>query len=546
LLLYHPVADQIAWIRVIFCSGPRQVVNALTLWSVFEAKLSSDENDVGSSIVQFFKNIAILAEEDHQQAVVLSGMVFTLIIWVFAALSLLLAVLFYIFFLWHYIPNHDGGLSGYCERKINSRLTKIVSVKVNKAIADEERRKQKAIQKAAKKGEKPGAIGREATLPTLFNSTDDDKFSGMPPLDRHDTMATLPVYDSRPNTPGGYQPSLPDVELTSLDQKRPYPSRSATESSAFSNASYSSKTPLIGGASDMGYGRAGSPAPSLPPLETNGFAPPRRTNTGESNGSNWSRGTPQPGRMYGDGPMGPPRNLTGTPAMQSPTQYDGPNGQTPVFSPVSERRGTPGMNGSVGGYGRPIMSEFNGRSTPASSMGRRTPFAPGSEVGRASPAPGSIMGRNSPAPFQEFNRGTPAPSSVMGRNSPAPFQEFNRGTPAPSARVNSPMNPNAAERSYTPFNPAMRSASTTPAPSSNVGYQPYRNFTEPVPERQDSEDYFNAGGRQTPVVRSGTPQALADIYGSSTEVEAGRAPSRAANNSPAPGFQAYRPDNYRH
>src|ERR1700712_3007296 len=135
--LYLHMLTITAWIRIIFCQGPRQVINALTLYSVFKARLDpTDATDVGSTLLGFFKNIGILAGQEHQQAVILSGMTFTLVIWIFGALSLILAMIFYVLFLWHYIPNADGGLSGYCERKINQRLSKIVSVKVNKAIEE--------------------------------------------------------------------------------------------------------------------------------------------------------------------------------------------------------------------------------------------------------------------------------------------------------------------------------------------------------------------------------------------------------------------------
>ena len=439
----------IAWIRIIFCQGPRQVVNALTLYSVFKAKLDPTQAaDVGSTILTFFKNIGILAQEEHQQAVILSGMLFTLIIWIFAALSLILATLFYVLFLWHYIPNRDGGLSGYCERKINGRLSKIVSVKVNKAIEEEERKRQKADAKAAKKGEKP-TYGRQATLPTLFDAKD-DKLPNMPMLNRNDTMTTLPAYSSRPGTPSG-QPTLPAFELDQLDQKRPLPSRSVTGSSAMSNTSFASNAPLMGNASDMGYGRSGSPAPSLPPLDTNGFPiAPQRTMTGSSNNSQWNRGPPSgpprmPSAMSGDN-----RGYT-----QSPVSYmDSPSGRSPPGISTLNGGGVPRSplrQDSVDSYGRPLpraVGELSGRSNtpagPAPSMGRRTPF----DQGRNSPAPGSEYGRSSPAPG-------------MGPRSPA----------------------NGA---YTPYNPSMRSASSATGPASTPAPQ-YRNMTDP-----------GMGGRSTP------------------------------------------------
>ena len=45
----------VAWIRIIFCQGPRQFVNALTLYSVFKAKLDPTEaSGVGSTLLTFF------------------------------------------------------------------------------------------------------------------------------------------------------------------------------------------------------------------------------------------------------------------------------------------------------------------------------------------------------------------------------------------------------------------------------------------------------------------------------------------------------------
>lgn len=395
-------------------------------------------------------------------------MVFTLVIWVFGALSLILATLFYIFFLWHYIPNADGGLLGYCERKVSKRLSKIVSVKVNKAIAKEEERRLRADAKALKKGEKP-APGRQATLPVFLDSkSSDDKLPQMPVLNRNDTMTTLPLYSSRPGTPSD-QPQMPAFELDELGRKRPFPNRTVTDDST---ASYASNAPLIGNASDMGYGRSGSPAPSvpsLPPLDTNRYPGPQRTMTGNTNNSQF-RGSPGPPRMpsamgdrgytqspvsYNDGrgPLGPPR----MPSAMADRAYS----ESPVS--YTDGRGTPSSQTSVNTFGRPMPQAVadlrsNTPSGPPPSMGRRTPFDP-YNGSNPSPAPPSDYGRNSPAP----GRSSPAP----GRNSPAP---------PPGA--------------YQPFNPNLRSASAAPTSNPNNPNQapaPYRNMTDP--------DYF---GRQAP------------------------------------------------
>ncbi len=442
----------------------------------------------------FFKKIGILASQQHQQAVILSGMVFTLVIWIFGALSLLLALLFYLLFLWHAIPNADGGLSGYCERKVNRSLAKIVSEKVNKAIEDEERRRIKADIKATKKGEK--LQGRQATLPTLFDPKTDDKLPQMPMLNRNDTMATLPAYSSRPGTPSG-QPTLPAFELDSLDQKRPFASRTVTGSSAMSTTSFGSNAPLVGNASDMGYGRSGSPAPSLPPLDTNGYPlPPQRSLTGNSNVGTSNRTPP-------GGPPRMPSAMGDRGYTSSPVSYN--DGESPSGS-------RPGFAGQVDSYGRPVpraVNELSGRSTtpagPAPSLGRRTPFDPEMNRSNTPGGPAPSMGRRTP-----FDQNYPG-----GRSSPAPISpsDYGRNSPAPNAMgrgSNSPI-----DGGYQSYNPNMRSASAAPrGPLPNPNYPPstrsepqYRNITDPGPRGSPpGGDYFS-NANAPPIPRTGTAQS---------------------------------------
>lgn len=528
-LLITSLLTFIAWIRVVFCQGPRQVINALTLYSVFQAKLDPTESDdVGDALLTFFKNVGILAEQQHQQAVILSGMIFTLVVWIFSALSLVLAILFYLLFLWHYIPNQDGGLTGFCERKINGRLTKIVSAKVNKAIEEEERKRAKADQKAAKKGEKIG--GRQATLPTLFDSNDGDKLPDMPMLNRADTMATLPQYTSRPGTPSGHIPQTATFELEKLDQKRPPLGRFGT------GTSYSSNAPLVNNAGEMGR------LPDLPPLDTDlPFSGPQRTNTGGSQGSQWQRGSPQ------GLPQGPPRMPS---AM-------GDRGFTASPFSYADGRNTPGFPGAqrqntMDSYGRQIPRSHTPMGPgPAPSMGRRTPFDPamqnppnrmmspasefGSGYGRQTPFNPSLQnqGRSSPGPGPEFGgprslfnfndqgRSSPAPGSEFGgprslfnyndqgRSSPAPGSEFGRRTPFDPSLQNdrqfsqSPSNmgqgygqnprrpPPTSQGGYKAFNPSSMSSnsiSTIDQREQNGGFDfgtlspaQVRNFPEPIP-----------------------------------------------------------------
>lgn len=247
----------LAWLRIVFAEGPRQVINALTLYSVLNAKLipvgHNAAKDGHSPVAQFFLNVSILAGQDRQQAVVLLGMLYTLIIWVISAFSLIMAVLFYLLFLWHHIPSADGTLSKYCKRKIEKRLHKIVMATVNKALDKQD------MKRAANDLAKPGFLGtatndvkRQPTLPNM----DDENLS----MSRRTTQSDFVPFPSRPSISSGIGrapsplrgPTLPDVGVF---PKRPdIPSRQTTQSSVNSNTSHASNVPLLSSTGDMGYG----------------------------------------------------------------------------------------------------------------------------------------------------------------------------------------------------------------------------------------------------------------------------------------------------
>ncbi|KAJ6437746.1 LOW QUALITY PROTEIN: pheromone-regulated membrane protein [Purpureocillium lavendulum] len=405
------------------CSGPRQVVNALTLRSVYVAKLNPGKDSVEGSIVGFFDKIKQLAEEDYQQAVILSGMCFTLVIWVFSALYLLSAILFYVFFLFHWIPRDDGGLTGYCERKVNKRLTSIVTTKVNKALAKSQAKREKADALAMRNGEKPH-LERAATLPVLpdVGPGKEDSLPQMPMLGRNETTTTLPAYTSRPGTPNSF-------ELTAMDQKRPLPSRSGT------SGSYSSRAPLIGGAADMGYGRA-SPEPRLPDLDFGPVAP-LRTATANS----------QRYRPYGPG-TGSIRNFTATPAPM-----DG-------YGPPTDGFAAPG--GGFGPTRTPTAHSMNAYGDPPARYDAYNPGRQDTYDGRASPAP-------------TYRTGTPAARPPMGPGpGPGPMRSLTGQVPPRSAppqrNMTAPVRPGD-------FEPPARTGTSQSArpPGQGTPWQGYEN-----------------------------------------------------------------------
>lgn len=250
-----------AWLRIVFAEGPRQVINALTLYSVMQADLvPTGEHKVTKGhtpISQFFINIQILANHNKQQAAILFGMLFTLVIWVLYALGLLIAVLFYFLFLLNHIPSKDNGLSNYCRRKIDSRLQKIVGLKVNKALAKANTNRMLHEFNAVKRGA-PGQVKRQPTLPMLDTDLNYKAHDMLPPLRR----ATDTTYSSfrTGHSPRSGIPGSRDGESAILDifPTRPLPpSRTATQNSAFSYSTYNSKDPLLRAASKIGPGPPG-------------------------------------------------------------------------------------------------------------------------------------------------------------------------------------------------------------------------------------------------------------------------------------------------
>lgn len=196
----------LGWLRVVFAGGPRQAINAITLYSVMKDNVLLQGKHAAphgvSNVDQFLANIRALMENDKRQALTLCAMLFTLIIWVFSLLGFISAVLCYGLFLWHHIPSDDGTLKRYCRRKINRRLERIVGQRINKALAKNVFDDQKPSDPEIALNSMP----LQPTLPTFDVTPTQEKLPSvpaMPALYRSATGAsgttTLPPY-SRPST----------------------------------------------------------------------------------------------------------------------------------------------------------------------------------------------------------------------------------------------------------------------------------------------------------------------------------------------------------
>ena len=438
-----------AWTRIVFAEGPRQVLNALTLYSVLQADLIPKKGKHAatsgqSPAVQFFNNIEILASGNREQAVVLIGMLWTLVIWIISALSLVASLVLYLLFLFHHIPSEDGTLTNYCRRKINRRMERIIKTKVDKALKKEE---QLRARQDAKDGRD---VKRQPTFPIL----DDAREPAIPVLSRQLTQTTLPEYTSREGSFRNsaetldQRPTLPDVGLAT--GRPPPPSRTATQTSFTSWTSHASNAPLMGDAAGMGY------SPSIP-------------TPGPATSAGWPA-RPPPGRSITGMSQSTQRSYTpGFGARSSSAQGDRTTPGTYPLEPLS--RPGAGMGSGPGSAARhgpgPSPTDSQGRLTPATQYSPYVP--PVLETSRQLSGPPPSNRSQTPSGTMPTPRSfTPGGSRSMTPDS----QSIGGGPPYPLRSQTAQSSNNRGYMAYSPNNYSGMPNSTAPS-------GPYRSFTQP-------------------------------------------------------------------
>jgi hypothetical protein len=351
---------------IIVAQGPRTAINAMTLYAVMQAQLlpvGDHASDDRSNFEQFFFNIKVLVETGNkQETVIYFAMLFSLLIWVIAALGLIISAILYITFLWHYIPKADGSLTQYCRRKVETRLERIVGKKVKKAIEKADQKRREEERRAIKKGK----IDPSQTRPTLPKLDQDDDTSTVLSLQRSDTMSTnttLPPYSvngpGRSNTMSTNRTAM-NPGLPTVDERPSMPTRSDTQFTTYSNTSYRSNAPLLDDAGGMG---TATPTDPMPPVD-------RRMDYFNQ----------QPGRPYT-----PNGNFN-----QQPSRPYTPNGRP--FTPGSQAgRSTPGPMRGIGVL-PPVNTNFSSNRV-------------GSDPHAISPLPNDLRGPSpqSTRPYPEFS-----------------------------------------------------------------------------------------------------------------------------------------------
>ncbi|KAI9712748.1 MAG: hypothetical protein M1820_001370 [Bogoriella megaspora] len=371
-------------IRILLAEAPRQFVNAVTLVSVAKADLVPVGGKQGTSAVgQFFDNIKVLANKDMKQAIILGSMVFTLVIWIFSALALIIASAAYIGFLWHYIPANDGRLSVYCRRKINRRVDRIVSVKVRTALEEQERKDRKRAMKeereAMRKGERPTAQ-RQPTLPNVGGDSKDAKYPESV-LSRQTSQSTLPPYSLKS------RPTLPNIAENNA------PPFARTDTTA-SSSSVGSDAPLLADAGSMGMSepvRGPSPLGPLPERDNYGRPIVNRNMSSSTQGRRPPVGSPAP--SYQSNSYRP-----GAPPIRQNTQGS-----------MARSYGPPSRQNTQDSFSRPYgpPQRQNTGFTMASRQG------PGESFEMSPTAPSSIQQNPAPSGFVPFNPNRSAASTPL-------------------------------------------------------------------------------------------------------------------------------------
>ncbi|KAF2123886.1 hypothetical protein P153DRAFT_327583 [Dothidotthia symphoricarpi CBS 119687] len=442
---------------VVVAQGPRIAINAMTLYAVMKAELlpvghhASEEH---SNFEQFFLNIGVLIDTgNRQETIIYFTMLFSLVIWVFAALGLLISVLLYMFFLWHYIPRSDGSLTQYCRRKLETRLGRIVGKKMKKAIEKENQLRKEAERRAKKKGD----LGSTRTVPTLPKLDGEDDISSVYTTFQQ-SNTTLPLYSSNPpsrtntmNTTStartlAMQPSLP-----SLSERPDLPTRHDTQFSNFSSRSYSSNAPLINEASGMG---TSTPAPPMPTLTREGDyfgEPPAQPFSVMAQG----RASPRP-------PRGPPLDTSYTydhystdQQLITPPYHDPQSAQSTQpyqeYSPFNSRAPPP-LNQAYKPSPVDASPYYSHSNTPVDYAPPQLPSTLRTGTPVTSQPRGMPPPRSGTAPPRQ---GLPSSlqSATQRRDAPQPFP--NRGmsasAPAQQRSATAPgWAPQPAQKSYTP------------------------------------------------------------------------------------------------
>ncbi|GAA5902536.1 uncharacterized protein JCM6883_001441 [Sporobolomyces salmoneus] len=204
------------WKRLLLADAPRQVINAITLYS-----FGKSEN--------FTTDLSVYFSGSILRDGVIVTMVFTVVMWLGSALLLLIAAICYVPLLCYI----QGNLKEYCCHKVDKRIAELMKRKNRKRLAKEAEiaRKEARGDFSHLKDRKTGKLRAnplpQPTLPDLKNL---DLYS-----DDKDSDSILHQHQHQNSIPYGYPPTAPS---RALSNRNIYPYASSDSESLHSIPTY--------------------------------------------------------------------------------------------------------------------------------------------------------------------------------------------------------------------------------------------------------------------------------------------------------------------
>lgn len=191
------------------CSGPRQVILAFILKSVYDLKLKPSPSSTDRLLSSFFKKLGALARDNHRQAIVLLGMCFTFLIWCFSALFLLASVLSYLILSFQPTSIPNNGLIGYCKAETNQRLMRMMINNMNQPVAISRDEIGKADLKTCVTMDDNSLVSEPCTaMLNIVDVKEEDSLPKMPTLSLGKATTVPTVRHSQANTPNSTETRL--------------------------------------------------------------------------------------------------------------------------------------------------------------------------------------------------------------------------------------------------------------------------------------------------------------------------------------------------
>lgn len=533
---------------VVLAQGPRMVINALTLWAVMQAQILPVGDHAApkdqSPILQFFANIKTMIDKgDKRETIIYFTMLFSFAIWVIAALSLIISVVLYLLFLWHYVPNADGTLTRFCRRKMEDRLDRIVNKRARKTAEEKEAKRKRDAERALRGGK----VRKQGFL--------DDETDSIRSVQ---TTTTLPPYPARSNTTSTLAPTptTRTNEAQSTWGGRPIPSRTDTGFSTTSN------DPLLKEAGAMSRVTPPPPVPQLDqhqdyfrdgptarpppgmagrsytdPTQQRGPLPPLNTHT---NSHTIGRDSPSTTLIS---PLPSDFSLP----QDNPYPMHNPQTANPTFSPYDDRAPTTGPTYQLSPVS-PIDSSPLADMLPHYDPRYSQRYSQGSNDDGAPAVPNSLLAGAVPQLHATNNNTTHTPSRV----GTAPPGNPRAGLPATLQTAIQRREVGAQQRPYRAFSPMAQQQRSATAPIPNPGWGQgltprsntaapdagayRRDMSQPLPHR-GGDGLMHSGGWQDDY--SGYPEytEYAEPQQYPRSATAGPAPYRHEVPPPMPRMQ---------